>query len=103
MDFDQILIERHGYTITDLLSDVGGLHGILISAISLALGIVNLNYLEDYLVTKLFKSPTITLKVSSTCENFKEFILSLFPCCKFKCFRKNQKQIEMTNARTALS
>ena len=43
MSLDQTLIERTGYTILDILSDVGGLQGILISGISFILGILNHN------------------------------------------------------------
>ena len=43
MNLDQIVIERSGYTLLDLLSDVGGLQGILISGISLILSIFNHN------------------------------------------------------------
>ena len=43
MNLDQIVIERSGYTLLDLLSDVGGLQGILISGISLILSISNHN------------------------------------------------------------
>ena len=54
MNLDQILIGRTGYTILDVLSDVGGLQGILISGISVFLSIVNRNVLDSYLVSKLF-------------------------------------------------
>ena len=43
MSLDQTLIERIGYTILDILSDVGGLQGLLISGISFILGILNQN------------------------------------------------------------
>ena len=56
MDLDMTVIERSSYTILDVLSDVGGLQGILISASSLVLGILNYQYLEGFLVSKLFKS-----------------------------------------------
>ena len=54
MNLDQILIGRTGYTILDVLSDVGGMQGILISGISLLLRILNGNFLDSYLVSKLF-------------------------------------------------
>ena len=52
---DLTVIERTGYTITDLLSDIGGLQGILLSAIAIVLGILNSNHLENYLASKLYK------------------------------------------------
>ena len=56
MSLDQTLIERTGYTITDILSDVGGLQGALVSGISFILSILNYKNLDNYLVSKLFKS-----------------------------------------------
>ena len=64
MSLDQTLIERDGYTILDILSDVGGLQGLLISMIYYALGILNFNYLENYLASKLYKTDLDTLFVS---------------------------------------
>ena len=51
MNLDQILIERTGYTILDILSDVGGILGIFVSGISFILSILNYNYLDNYLVS----------------------------------------------------
>ena len=56
MSLDQTLIERTGYTITDILSDVGGLQGALVSGISFILSILNYKNLDNYMVSKLFKS-----------------------------------------------
>ena len=56
MSMDRTLIERHGYTILDLLSDVGGLQSVLISGISALLSILNYNNLNSYLISKLFRS-----------------------------------------------
>ena len=64
MSPDQTLIERDGYTILDILSDVGGLQGILISIIYYALGILNFNYLDNYLASKLYKADVDALFVS---------------------------------------
>ena len=48
------VVQRTGYTLLDVLSDVGGLQGILLSAIVLFLSIVNYGYLDSYLVSKTF-------------------------------------------------
>ena len=56
MSLDQTLIERTGYTITDILSDVGGLQGALVSGISFILSILNYKNLDNYMVSKLFTS-----------------------------------------------
>ena len=61
MNLDINLVERSGYTVLDILSDIGGLLGILISGSSFILSIFNFNYLENYLVYKLFKSKSVSL------------------------------------------
>ena len=51
---DLIVITRNGYTILDLLGDVGGVQGIFISAMSALLSLWNRNAIENYLVSKTF-------------------------------------------------
>ena len=61
MNLDQLVVERDGYTILDILADVGGLLGLLTTGIQLFLNILNHKHLEIYMATKLFKvtsSPT---------------------------------------------
>ena len=43
LSMDVTLIERKGYTLLDVLSDVGGMQGFLISGTSLLLSILNYN------------------------------------------------------------
>ena len=85
MSYDQLLVERSGYTILDLLSDVGGLQGILTSGIPLLLSILNHSYLNNYLASKLFKSADIAMNIASLSESIKEFCIKLLPsrlvCC----------------------
>ena len=71
---DQTLIERSGYTVLDILSDVGGLQGILISAISFILSVLNHNQLGSYLASQLFTSKAVTLMTTQS-EMIKEFCL----------------------------
>ena len=49
------VIERNGYTLLDMLSDIGGILGILKSLFSLILGVINYDFLNDTLVSKLYK------------------------------------------------
>ena len=72
--------DRTGYTVLDILSDVGGLQGILISVISFSLSILNHSHLDGHLVSKLFKSKSIGLVASKT-ESIKEF------CIRFQRIR----------------
>ena len=91
MSMDQIQIERSGYTILDVLSDVGGLQGILITGISLLLSILNHNYLDNHLVSKLFKSEAATTLVASQTESIQEFCIDKCLPSKLVCCRKRRK------------
>ena len=55
MDLDSYNVERSGYNILDLLSNIGGILGMLISIAHLITSIFNYNNFDDYLVTQLFK------------------------------------------------
>ena len=98
---DQTLIERNGYTFLDILSDLGGLQGILISSVSFLLSILNYNHLNGYLVSQLFKSDQVVLTACSTSDSVKEFCIGLLPR-KLICCHKRKKQIAMEKARAAL-
>ena len=102
MNLDVNLIERSGYTVLDVLSDVGGLLSILISGISFILNIFNYNYLENYLVHKLFKSKAVSLMTTQS-EMIKEFcfnncLLRKLACC----YKKQRKLLTMEKSREAL-
>ena len=73
----------------DVLSDVGGLQGILISAVVLLISFLNHNNLESYMVSKLFTFDSVALKTSQT-ENIKEYCTGLLPK-KLVCCRTNRK------------
>ena len=103
MDLDLNVIQREGYTLLDLLSDVGGLQGILISAFSLLLSIWNHNYLENYIASKVYKVASdggdqepANLEIPNR-ANIKECCIDRFlpaklsrACCKLK-----RKEMEM--------
>ena len=55
MDLDLKVISRSGYTILDLISDIGGIQGVLFSSFAILVGIWNHNMIENYLVSKLYK------------------------------------------------
>ena len=55
MNLDQLVIARDGYTSLDLLSDVGGMESILISSCVILIGIWNYHFLDNALVTKLYR------------------------------------------------
>ena len=101
MSMDRILIERNGYTMFDLLSDLGGLQGILISGISFLLSILNFNHLNGFLASRLFKADQMALEAFSTNDSIKAFIIGLLPR-KLVCCRERRKQVVMEQARAAL-
>ena len=43
--------QRNGYTLVDILSDIGGLLGILTSLMTFFLNVWNYDYLESYLIS----------------------------------------------------
>ena len=48
-------VERYGYTILDYLSDIGGISGLVFSGVSSLLAILNANFFDNFMVSKLFK------------------------------------------------
>ena len=55
MDLDLKEIKRSGYTMLDLISDIGGIQGVLFSSFAIFVGVWNHNMIENYLVTKLYR------------------------------------------------
>ena len=54
-NMDLTVISRDGYTVLDYISDIGGIQGILISFIAIILSLWNYNYLDNYMVSMLYK------------------------------------------------
>ena len=55
MNMNLELIQRNGYTVLDLLSDIGGILEIMTICITYFLAFWNYNYFENFMVTRLFK------------------------------------------------
>jgi len=55
MGLDQQVVARDGYTFLDLLSDIGGMQGMLISGVAYFMAMWNYNYFDDYMVQRLFR------------------------------------------------
>ena len=92
IDMDLTIIQRNGYTVIDLLSDIWGIQSFLSTAISFFIGIWNHNLLDNYLVSRLF-----TLQIDDKVKNMhhskhqqatiKEYFMdrvvpSKIACCK---------------------
>ena len=61
MNLNQVVTAREGYNLLDLLSDVGGMQGLLVSWCAVWLGIWNYHFLDNFLVTKLYRLSTAEL------------------------------------------
>ena len=55
MSMDQRMVTRVGYTILDVLSDIGGILSVLISGFAIPLSFWNHNYFDYALVALFFK------------------------------------------------
>ena len=54
-DLDLTVIQRIGYTIPDLLSDIGGIEALFFSLLSGILTFWNHNNFDNHLLSKFFK------------------------------------------------
>ena len=55
LDLNQKFILRKSYSILDLLSDIGGMIGILMGIFSSIVACFNYNNFDNYMVSRLFK------------------------------------------------
>ena len=77
-DLDLYVISREGYTLLDFFSDLGGMQGLLLTFFGLILNIWNYNYLEDFMVTRLFRLEKNSVQKAPDSRFFKhsEFMFS---------------------------
>ena len=55
LNLDQTVVTRNGYTILDVLSDMGGFQRVLYSFFSFIAYILNMSNFDSYLASKLYK------------------------------------------------
>ena len=52
---DLFKVERSGYTLLDLLADIGGMQGMLFSVFGTLASFLNKDYFDNRIVAKLYK------------------------------------------------
>ena len=103
MNLDLKFVSREGYTILDLISDIGGIQGIMLSFLAYVLSIFNYNLLENYMVSKLFTSESdgqektqekLDRMKGQRCQSLKEYFANLAQviCGRPKCCGKLSKR-----------
>ena len=55
MNLNKVQVARNGYTILDVLSDVGGIQGLLQSFCWIIIGIWNYKNFDNYMASRLYK------------------------------------------------
>ena len=77
-DLDLHVISREGYTLLDFFADLGGMQGLMLTFFGLILNIWNYNYLEDFMVTRLFRLEKNSVQKAPDSRFFKhsEFMVS---------------------------
>ena len=78
-NLDLKVVSREGYTILDFLSDLGGMQGLIYSVLAMMLGFWNYNYLEDFLVSRLYRLEKTSVNKVPASSFFKnsEFMIPL--------------------------
>ena len=106
LDLDRKLIKRMCYSLLELMSDVGGMIGILMVFLSSIVSCFNYNNFDNYMVSRLFKIKKLDSEANlsnqyfqradfidpSNYNNFLEYFLSIMPCkkCCCLCCRKSR-------------
>lgn len=118
MNLDMMQYERKVFTFFDMLSDIGGLNGILVTVLAIVSTTWNFNSFDNYMVSRLFKINKPEDDIDSDDEYFnqsnyikqgsfpyfKECLVSCTPkCCKrSRCCKKSRHLVAMEMAREKL-
>ena len=115
MNLNQLVIVREGYTIFDFLSDIGGMQGILISFAAIFLGVWNYHFMDNFLVTRLYRLGQIKLQrtseefgkqqlvlTNSSLRSICDYFCEKLPSCCQCCFQKSQQARGLQEGRILL-
>ena len=114
-NMDLTVIARDGYTILDWISDIGGIQGIMISAVAIVVSIWNYNWLDNFLVSRLYRiekrdakkkvyecleDRTEKMRISSI-SSLRDYICDSLPSC-LQCCRSSRNERGLTLGRNKL-
>ena len=103
-DLNLLLVSREGYTYLDWISDIGGIQGILISAIAIILSLYNYNHIDNFMASKLYQikhsSKNETLYYG-TFSGIKDYICDKLPS-RFQCCRNSRNERGLAIGRNRL-
>ena len=116
LDLSLNTVERSVYTYVDLLSDVGGIQGIMVSTIALIVSYTSINSFDNYLVQKLYKFPEPTkgpdgeaaikevpLTPDAWFPSINYFFGMFIPeCCRCLCLKRSTREAALLEARERL-
>ena len=110
-DLGHITIQRNHYSILDIISDVGGLLGILMTVISVFMYGLNYNQLDNHMVSKLYQTvqqnslPIESAEIKRKCsDSLIELVRAILPKCRSKklCCRLDRRARTLLVAREML-
>ena len=107
MDLDKYVIQRDGYTILDMLSDIGGIQAVLYSFFAVLVSVSSYKNIDNTLASKLFRLKNIkraanidkmkdnsmgdALFIPSILTNIKEYFLDHFLPKKLYCCKRSRR------------
>ena len=106
VNLDLEVLSRSGYTFIDVLSDIGGIQGLLITTIAIFLSFLNYKHFDTYMASQLFK---LRIAEGRSAENISptrflnlyEYVVDLIPSCLL-CCRKTRRWRGIDKARKVL-
>ena len=97
MDLNLYSIERAGYNILDLLSNIGGIQGLLLSFFGVLISAFNYNNFDNITAAQFYKlkarrkGKESSFFIPTKCGNIIDYFLDLLPKCIFRCCEKSRK------------
>ena len=101
MNLDLGVIQRTGYNVLDVLSDIGGIQSIIITTFSVLIGFWNYKHFDSYMASKLYKLNSRSAKTSQKTKfivpnrfcNIGHYLMDhlVTEKCRQRCCKKSRK------------